>query len=106
MRRGAEKAASGSQKDDFFEGGSEEDPKKRPADLKEEMWEGDKGWVQKRVFLGCKKHAFSGPEEELKKLQRSPKRRFFLRGDQKRSRKSRQRKRKRRFFLRGIQKRS
>ena len=33
------------------------------------------GWrrVQKRVFLGCKKHSFSGSEEELKKPPADPK---------------------------------
>ena len=44
------------------------------------MWEGDKGWLQKRVFLGCKNHAFSESEEEAKKLPADHKKKIFLKG--------------------------
>ena len=47
------------------------------------MWGGDGGGLQKRVFLGCKKHAFSGSEEEPKKPPADPKKKIFLRGGQK-----------------------
>ena len=57
---------------------------------------GDGGGSKKRVFLGCKKHAFSGSEKEPKKPPADPKKKIFLRGGQKRSRKSRQRTPKRR----------
>ena len=36
------------------------------------MWGGDGGGSKKRVFLGCKKHAFSESEEELKKPPADP----------------------------------
>ena len=61
----------------FFEGWSEEEPKKPPAHPKEEIWGEDGGRLQKRVFLGCKKHAFSGSEEEPKEPPADLKRRFF-----------------------------
>ena len=57
---------------------------------------GDGGGSQKRVFLGCKKHSFSGSEEELKKPPADHKEKIFLRGDQKRIQKSGQRTSKRR----------
>ena len=44
------------------------------------MWGGDGGGLQKRVFLGCKKHAFSGSEEESKKLPADPKKKIFFEG--------------------------
>ena len=58
--------------------------KKPPADLKEEMSGVDGGGFRKRVFLGCKKHAFSGSEEAPKKPPEDPKKKVFLKGGEKR----------------------
>ena len=44
------------------------------------MWGGDGGGSKKRVFLSCKKHAFSGSEEELKKLPADAKKKNFFEG--------------------------
>ena len=41
---------------------------------------GNGGGLQKRVFLGCKKHAFSGSEEEPKKPPADAKKKIFFEG--------------------------